>query len=323
VSGAGAAPWQDALLERLVAAHEAGRLGHGLLLVGPEGIGKHAVAEALAARLLCTSPEAGRACGRCRSCRFRLAGTHPDHRHVSFEVNEKTGKLRTEIIIDQMRRLSEWFALTPQLGGAQVAVVTPAERLNRSAANSLLKTLEEPAGNRYLLLVTASPHKLAATIRSRCQRFELRPPARDAALAWLRQQGLGSPEPALDAARGNPGLAAQWAASGVLDLRQEVITGLTDVATGRASALELARAWAADESLDLRLQMAAEHAQQLCAALQGLGEGGRLTASADFQKLSAWFDAANRLRGLLGTTVRLDLSVAGLLRDWRLACVGQ
>lgn len=317
------APWQEALLARLVAARDAGRLGHALLLTGPEGLGKHAVAQALASRLLCGSPEAGHACGRCRNCTLLHAGTHPDFRLVTFEVNEKTGKLRTEVIIDQMRRLAEWFALTPQLGGAQVALIDPADALNRSAANALLKTLEEPVGDRFLLLASHRPHQLSATIRSRCQRFELRLPPRGEAEAWLRARGVAGAAEALDAARGNPGLAAQWAASGTLELRRDVIADLAAVATGRAAPLELGKAWAADESLDLRLQLAAEYAQRLCASTQGLTDRERLTATADFQKLSAWFDAANRLRGLLGTTVRLDLGVAGLLRDWRSACVGQ
>jgi DNA polymerase III subunit delta' len=316
-------PWQDALLGRLVAAHEAGRLGHALLLTGPQGLGKHAVAQALAARLLCTAPDTGRACGRCRTCRLLAAGTHPDFQHVTFEVNEKTGKLRTEVIIDQMRRLSEWFALTSQLGGAQVALIDPADALNRSSANSLLKTLEEPSGNRFLLLVSHRPHQLPATIRSRCQRFELRLPPREHGLAWLQAQGVPGAGAALEVARGNPGLAAQWASSGTLELRREVVADLAAVAGGRLAPLDLGKSWSADDALDLRLQLGAEYAQRLCASLQGLSEPERLTATADFQKLSAWFDAANRLRGLLGTTVRLDLAVAGLLRDWRSACVGQ
>lgn len=316
-------PWQEALLGRLVDAREARRLGHALLLTGPQALGKHAVARALAERLLCASPEAGHACGRCRNCTLLNAGTHPDFRHVTFEVNEKTGKLRTEVIIDQMRGLAEWFALTPQLGGAQVALIDPADALNRSAANALLKTLEEPVGDRFLLLVSHRPHHLSATIRSRCQRFELRLPPRAQAEAWLRGQGVSNAAEALDVARGNPGLAAQWVAAGTLELRRDVIADLTAVAGGRAAPLELGKTWAADESLDLRLQLAAEYAQRLCASIHGLGDPERLTATADFQKLSAWFDAANRLRGLLGTTVRLDLGVAGLLRDWRSACAGQ
>lgn len=319
----GLAPWQETVLERLVAAHEAGRLGHALLLTGAQGLGKHAVAQALAARLLCATPEAGRACGRCRHCVLLAAGTHPDFQHVTFEINEKSGKLRTEVIIDQMRRLGEWFALTPQLGGAQVALIDPADALNRSAANSLLKTLEEPSGNRFLLLVSDRSHQLPATIRSRCHRFELRMPTREQGLAWLQAQGVAGAADALDAARGNPGLAAQWAASGTLELRREVMSELAAVAGGRVAPLDLGKAWAADDALDLRLQLAAEHAQRLCASMQGLAEPDRLTATADFQKLSTWFDAANRSRRLLGTTVRLDLAVAGLLRDWRSACVGQ
>lgn len=313
-------PWQEALLDRFVSAHRDGRLGHALLLQGEQGLGKRAVADALAALLLCSQPESGRACGRCRGCTLLAAGTHPDMKCVELEVNEKTGKLRAEIVIEQMRRLGEWFALTPQLGGAQVAVVDPADLLNRSAANALLKTLEEPAGNRYLLLVTHRAHRLPATIRSRCQRFEFRVPSREASLHWLRSQQVPAADAALQVAHGNPGLAARWAADGGLDLCRSVVRDLAAVAEGKASPLELGKAWCSDEALDQRLQFAAEHALAGCRGLRGLGDAPSLTPGADFQKLSAWFDAANRLRGLLGTTVRLDLAVAGLLRDWRVAC---
>jgi len=311
------APWQAAVLSTLEPALSGQRLGHALLLVGADGLGADRLAAALAARILCTAPVEGRACGRCRGCTLHQAGSHPDVIRETLEFNEKTGKTRSEILIGQMRRLGEWFALTPQLGGAQVAVIDPADALNRAAANALLKTLEEPAGNRFLLLVTEAPQRLPATIRSRCQRFELRLPPREAALAWLREQGVAEAEAALDAARGNPGLALRWANEGVLALRRSLAKELQAVAAGSASPVELARAWAQDESLELRLKLAAEYAQVLCGrAVSGAG----LTPGMDFQKLSAWFDAANRLRGLLGSPIRIDLAVAGLLRDWREAC---
>lgn len=315
------APWQERLLDRFDASHQSGRLGHALLITGPAHIGKLAVAEALSRRLLCTRPDHGRACGRCRSCVLAAAGTHPDFKRIGYEINDKTGKLRTELVIGQMRKLSEWFSLTPQLGGAQVAVVEPADALNHNAANALLKTLEEPLGNRYLVLVTAQAHRLVATIRSRCQRFELNLPGHDEALGWLAGQGVAAA--ALEAARGNPGLAVHWSRTGALKLREEVIAQLAGVASGRAGPLELAKAWSADEALDMRLRLAADHAQTLCAALQGIGPSAGLTPGMDFQKLSTWFDAANRLRTLLGSPIRTDLSVAGLLRDWRVACTGR
>lgn len=322
------ASWQRRPLQTALAALAAGRLGHALLLGGAARLGKRAVADALAARLLCTTPGAdGLACGHCRGCQLLAAGTHPDFLGIGLEVNEKTDKPRSEITIDQVRRLSRQFALTPQLGGAQVAVLDPAEALNTSAFNALLKTLEEPMPGRYLLMVSAHPARLPATIRSRCQRLEFRIPGRDEARERLLAAGhpAAQADAALEAAHGHPGLAADWLADGSLELRRGVRADLAALAAGKASALDVAGRWLADDRIALRLAFAADTARDLCARLTGavpMSEAGALTARADFTKLSAWFDAANRTRDLLRTTVRADLALTGLLRDWRLAFAG-
>lgn len=321
----GFAPWQRRALDTALAALAAGRLGHALLLGGPARLGKRAVADAIAARLLCTAPGAdGLACGCCRGCQLLAAGTHPDFLGIGLEVNEKTDKPRSEIVIDQVRRLGQQFALTPQLGGAQVAVLDPADALNTSAFNALLKTLEEPMPGRYLLMVSAHPARLPATIRSRCQRLEFRIPSRHESRAWLLARGHGADEAetALDAAHGHPGLAADWLADGSLELRRGVRADLAALAAGKATALDVAARWLDDGHAPLRLAFAADTARDLCARLTGaapMGEAGALTARADFTKLSDWFDAANRTRDLLRTTVRADLALTGLLRDWRSA----
>ncbi|HEX5694192.1 MAG TPA: DNA polymerase III subunit delta', partial [Arenimonas sp.] len=115
------APWQQRIFDQSAASAAAGRLGHALLLLGPALMGKREVALALSRRLLCATPgDDGQACGRCRGCRLFEAGSHPDFRHVSFIPNDKGDKLRSEIVVDQMRSLGHWFSLTPQMGGAQV-----------------------------------------------------------------------------------------------------------------------------------------------------------------------------------------------------------
>ncbi|MFC4727067.1 DNA polymerase III subunit delta' [Coralloluteibacterium thermophilus] len=317
------APWQSRALDGALDALAHGRLGHATLLRGPERLGKRAVAEALAARLLCTGTSGAQpACGACRGCRLRASGTHPDFRLVTLEVNENTDKLRSEIVIDQIRRLGEWFALTSQFGGAQVALIDPADTLNTAAANALLKTLEEPAQDRYLLLVGARPARLPATIRSRCQSIEFRLPPRAEALAWLQARAPRDAEAALDAARGHPGLAEDWIAQGALALRAQVCEDLEALAAGRHGAIDTAARWVADEDAALRLRFAADLALERAGALSGAEppRPGGLTACDDFRKLSAWFDAANRTRDLLRTTVRADLAVADLLQQWRSAC---
>lgn len=318
------APWQQRVLDGALASLAEARLGHALLLSGAARMGKGEVATRLAQRLLCPTPAAdGLACGRCRACQLFAAGTHPDFRLTSFIPVEKGDKLRSEIIVDQMRDLGHWFSLTPQMSGAQVALITPADAMNPSAANALLKTLEEPSRDRYLLLVTDRPGRLPATIRSRCQRLEFRPPAADEAMAWLRTQGHGEGAlaPALHASRGHPGLASDWLVDGGLELRRQVLSDLNAVADGRQSPVEMAQRWLADEHAALRLRFAAELALDATAERLGAGPAAGLTVPGDFQMLWAWFDDINRARDQLAVPVlRHDLVLAGLLLEWRSMC---
>ncbi len=120
---------------------------------------------------------------RCRQ--LITAGTHPDLHLVSFIPTKTADKLRTEIVIEQIRDLSEKLVLTPQYGQAQVVIIDPADAINPAACNALLKTLEEPASGCYLWLISPQPARLPVTIRSRCQRLEFKLPPLHEALAWL------------------------------------------------------------------------------------------------------------------------------------------
>lgn len=331
----GFAPWQQRVHDQAALALDAGRLGHGLLFCGPARLGKLAVAERLANRLLCTDrTQGGEPCGACRSCRLFAARSqsdpletrpdgslafpggrsgHPDLLQVSFAINDKSRppRPRTEIVIDQMRRLSEQMTLSAQFGQTKIAIIDPADAINHAGANALLKTLEEPVPGRYLWLVSDHPSRLSATIRSRCQRLEFRLPPRAEALEWLQKSGHAGAEAdeALDAARGHPGLAAQWLQTDALALRREVESDLERVATGEAGVVETAQRWVADASSDLRLQFAAD--------LAVARAGTDLTDPSRTRSLTEWFDRANRARELMRTTVRSDLVVVELLRAWR------
>jgi DNA polymerase III subunit delta' len=316
------APWQQEVLDKTLAIAAEGRLGHALCLVGPEKMGKLDVAQQLARALLCKSPKQNKqACGECRSCLFIKAGTHPDFLNITYEANDKTGKLYTNIVIDQIRRLSQWFSLTPQLGGAQVAVVHPADGMNYAACNALLKTLEEPSHNRFLILVTGKPGALPATIRSRCQRIMFRLPEPAQSLDWLKLRGYTADvaAPALSAARGHPGLALDWLEHAGLQMRREVQADMNAVAANQMSPIELAQRWLGDDQANLRLQFAADLSLEAAGQLQGLPKPAKsgLTAPPDFMKLSQWYDALNRLRSQLDSPIRSDLLLAGLLREWR------
>ena len=304
------APWQQRAYLQMAEAFRAGRLGHAQLICGPAQLGKRDIAVRMARRVLCELATGDDACGGCRSCRLFDAGTHPDYRYVRFLPNREGTRLRTEIVIDQMRELSGQLSLTPQFGRAQVAVIDPADAINHAAANALLKTLEEPVPGRYLWLVSAHPMRLSATIRSRCQRIELRLPPESEASAWLAERGHApaAAAEALTAARGHPGLADDWLRNGGLALRKAVAADLQRLLKGEAAAPEIAQQWAADEHADLRLRHAADLAVERAAGL---------TDPRHARSLAVWFDKANRSRDLLRTTVRADLVLVELLMAWR------
>ncbi len=132
-----------------------------LLLHGPRGIGKHALALNLAQALLCEAPRAdGLACGECAGCRYAIRGQHPDLLRLELTtIDEETGELAAvdTIAIDRVRALIDFVQLTSHRQRAKVAVIAPAERLNAAAANALLKTLEEPPPLTYFVLVFGLP----------------------------------------------------------------------------------------------------------------------------------------------------------------------
>lgn len=330
----GFAPWQQRIYAQAAASLDAGRLGHALLFAGPSQLGKRAVAERLAQRLLCQSRLSdGEPCGACRACTLYVSRTqkdplelrpdkspahpfghpaHPDAVFVGYAWRFTPSPQRqlTQLVVEQVRDLSERFGKTPQYGGAQVAIVEPADALNDAASNALLKTLEEPIAGRYLWLITAHPARLSATIRSRCQKLEFRLPPQSESLSWLRARGHSetAAREALDAARGHPGLANEWLQGNGLAVRREVAADLAKVAQGELAVADAAQRWSADEDLGLRLRHAADLA---------LADAGRLTDPDRTRSLAAWFDQANRVRELLRTTVRADLAVVELLLAWR------
>lgn len=316
------APWQSRQLQQALSQLQRGQLGHAQLLCGPARMGKQDIALAIANAALCKQRDAdGQACGQCRSCQLYRAGTHPDFLFITLEVNEKTDKQRTEIVIDQIRRLSEWMSKTAQMGGAQVAVISPADAMNNATANALLKTLEEPHDNRFLLLCADAIGHLPMTIRSRCQRMEFRLPPRAEAETWLAELGHAKKDihTALDAADGHPGLAREWIEHGGLALRENVRKDLERLREGRIAATALAQEWVGDGQAPWRLWHAAEWVRIAMAQRLGAraGDAG-LGLPEDLSALDAWLEGANRLRDQWDAPLRNDLLLTGLLREWRI-----
>lgn len=184
---------QSAAESTLLAAHRSGRLPHAWLLAGPRGIGKATLAYRFARFLLAEGGQQGAGDAGLfgelpRSVAtdlamepdhpvFRrvVAAGHPDLRAIERALDAKTGRRRQEILVKDVRAIGDFLHRTPGEGAWRIVIVDSADELNRSAANALLKALEEPPRQALLLLVSHQPGRLLPTIRSRCCRLELQP----------------------------------------------------------------------------------------------------------------------------------------------------
>ena len=313
-------PWLQRILQAQITAYEQSRLAHALLIHGDSQLGKRALALALATRLLCSKASAKFACGQCKSCQWMAAGSHPDFSHLSFMVNERTGKLSSMIVVDQIRDLSRTFSMTTQQLGAQIAIIEPAEAMTTAAANALLKTLEEPSEARFIILVSDEPGKLPATIRSRCQKVAVRLPGNEESLDWLL--GLKVPQAqaneALVAARGNPGLAFDLISNDGLSTLKQVRKDMDQLASGKLAGSEVAKVWLGDEQTAQRLRFAADLVSLTIKSRLTEGVAGEaLKSQAEIPAMAQWFDEINLLRAQLPVPLRHDLILSGLLANWR------
>ncbi|MGH8130039.1 MAG: hypothetical protein ACRES3_04200 [Steroidobacteraceae bacterium] len=233
-----AVPWLAPLRSRLAAMQDQGRLPHGMLLTGPPGAGQAEIGVWIAACLLCRR-RAADACGRCADCRLFLAGTHPDFFWIGVEPDKK------DINIEQMRVLAETLSLRSYRGGAKIALIWPAEAMNIKSFNALLKTLEEPSDDTFLLLATRRSDRIPRTIASRCMRLRLPSPAPAEATDWLAHvMPPGDWQALLELANGAPFLAEEYAALGLGELDGEMQAAISSAKDGRLDFVGLAESWA-------------------------------------------------------------------------------
>ncbi len=240
-------PWTAAQRATLGGAFRAGRMPHALLIHEAPGAGGEWLATWAAQLVLCQNA-AQAPCGACARCRRVWAQQHPDLAWV------RTAEDSQQIRIEQVRDLAADLALTSHAGGYKVGILTPAEALNRFAANALLKTLEEPPARTLLVLVTTQPSRLPATVLSRCQRLPVRAPARAEAVAWLTVlRGAADWNATLDVLGEAPMLAARTEPLEVAQTAAEAHATLDALASGAGDPVAAAERWARAE-LPLRLR---------------------------------------------------------------------
>ncbi|MBK0329154.1 DNA polymerase III subunit delta' [Rhodobacteraceae bacterium F11138] len=269
---------QDAAQAAFLQSYASDRLHHGWLLTGPRGVGKATLAWHIARFLLATPPAAGDGLFGADAppetlaidpdhpvARRILAGADPGLATITRSVNERTDRMRDEIVVDDIRSLNRFFGLSAADGGRRVVIVDCADEMNVSAANALLKMLEEPPARTTLLLISHRPSHLLPTIRSRCRTLRLEPLGSADMQSALAQTGAALPEgPAQSEhlaalAAGSVGDALRLVNQGGLQIYGELI-GILDTLPrlDRSRALSLAQTAAqkgASEKFELLLNL--------------------------------------------------------------------
>jgi len=314
-------PWHRSVWQGLTARLDAERLPHALLLTGPAGLGKHALALNLAHALLCREPRADRqACGRCSACHLIASGAHPDLQRVELEEGSR------QIKVDQIRELNAFLALKSQYGGFRVGVIAPADQMNVAAANGLLKTLEEPPPGAVVILVASRPTLLPITIRSRCQQVPVATPPAVQAREWLRVQPGGSEAiEVLGLAGGAPLAALELAAAGTAARRVELRRTLEELHSGRMTPVEAAESWQAAGAAALvpllhGLLTDLIRLATLGDAVEGIGDAGRLRAlwqGLDLVLLYKYLDRVVEVRRHLAHPLNEQLLLEELFIGWQ------
>ncbi len=286
-----------------------GRLPHAVLLAGPAGLGKRAAAAWMAAQRLDIDS------GALLPDYPLEVPNHPDMTWISVAEDKQA------ISIEQIRALIGQLNLTSYEGGSKVAVIEPANAMTINAANSLLKTLEEPPGDTLIVLIADRVGKLPATIFSRCQRIEFTPPTESVALQWLA--GIQPGAAWLEALRvvGGAPLAAIDALAN-LDTSASMASDMTALGRGNGSAIEVAARWSKFDpgfvldwlAQQIKLAILATSAGRDRAA--GLAIDESVLRRMDRRNLFCYLDIINGLRGQPGGSYNVQSTFEGLLIDW-------
>ena len=256
-------PWQAREWARVGDQMASDQFPHALLLAGPEGLGKTKFALALARLLLCHQPTDGLNCGHCSACDLSANGSHGDFRWLAPEEKSRFIK------VEQIRAATDFVSRTASYGSRKVMVVQPADAMNASSANALLKCLEEPAGETVIILVCQRLHALPATVRSRCQMLKFAIPQGEVAAEWLDQvTGDRSVSNSLLL------LAEQRPLSALAMFEDDLAEGVASaraaleaLAAGQVSVPQ-ARALLAGEELEASLALVTTHIQRTLRSLQ-------------------------------------------------------
>lgn len=323
---------QDAAAAAFLQAAQGDRLHHAWLLTGPRGVGKATLAWAIARWLLAEIGRADLAVDPDTPEARRIAAlSEPRLALIRRPWDDKTGRLRAEITVDEIRKLLSFFHLSAAEGGRRVAIIDAADDMNIPAANALLKVLEEPPSDALILLIAHQPARLLPTIRSRCRTLRLSPlPARQMS-AILSDMGLNEDAEALSAlSDGSVGEALRLAGQGGLDRYQDLVDlfatlpRLDRLAASKFADGAAGRAGADGDPFDLTITVLDRFVTRLArAGLMGAplpqaarGEGALMARlSPDDHAARIWAEAQARLSARARTGRAVNLDPAALVMD--------
>lgn len=297
-------PWHTDVWTQFESAWNEQRWPHALLLHGPEGVGKAALAKRLAMVILCDRPSSDwSACQVCASCKLMHSGTHPDFLTIAPEEDKQ------QISVDRIREGCAQLALTSYRSGYKVAIVAPAHQMTIAAANSLLKTLEEPGPKTALILLTSRLGALLPTLRSRCQQVAVRAPNQSVGMAWLAKSGKNISPQLLRFANGAP-LRALDLADRFSALWQEVNDDMVALTSARLDVTQIAKRWANDDLIDRLSCLDHWIADRIRFAIVGTADsftGTPLPSGVEQLNISRLYGCLDRLRALQAQLTRTAL----------------
>jgi len=223
----GVYPWLNEHWLTLSRYLDSDRLPSALMLQANEGLGLMELAIEFSKRVICLTPNGGLACGQCASCLLFQAGNYPDFYHLQPEEGKAT------IRIAAIRELALSLSLSAQYTKPRVVIINTADAMLHQAANSLLKTLEEPSENTCLILIAHHLSKVPLTIRSRCQLISLKNIEQNKALSWLGEQGCEQAAEYLSLANNAPITAKTLWQKNALEQQEVLFEGLMGVVKGK------------------------------------------------------------------------------------------
>lgn len=228
-------PWQAAQWQQFTELFISNLMPHAFIVSAQSGLGIEKFALAMGQFVLCAKPNADQLCGSCKACLLLKAGSHPDLKIIVPE--EKSDQLK----VDQVREVNNFLAQTSQQGTWKVVILDPAHAMNPSAANALLKNLEEPAQKTLFILVTTQAQKILPTLRSRCRQFTISPADIELATTWLINKGVKNAQELLAYLGNYPLDVLDWYTNGRLNIQQKTISAVQMLLAGKLTAGALAK----------------------------------------------------------------------------------